>query len=155
MQQRHTYLYFGASVIWRASAGKWPDYIGKTWGSLGDKYQEELRRFLLGETCFPSNIYLGVYVDRDKDILPKVAFPAHQKYPGHHIHFFYIPGIKFVFTIGSVTGAIGRMFEKEKTRVLFVEYFFKKSKDFQALAGATKILTPKGRLAKDVKSRFG
>ncbi|MCY3665835.1 MAG: hypothetical protein OXH81_09275 [Gemmatimonadetes bacterium] len=60
------YLYFGASIIWRASAGKWPDYIGKMRGSLGDRYQEELRRFLLGETGFPSKIYLLVGINNDE-----------------------------------------------------------------------------------------
>ena len=75
------YLYFGASVIWRSSAGKWPDLIGKRRGSLGNKYQEELRRFLLGETGFPSKIYLLVSVDGDGDeeIIPFVSFPEHGK----------------------------------------------------------------------------
>ena len=150
------YLYFGASVIWRASAGKWPDSIGKTRGSLGGKYQEELRRFLLGETGSPSKIYLVVYVDGDEDTIPIMAFPTHKKYPGHHSHVFYIPGIKFSFIVGSVIGAIGRAFKQEKTQVLFVEYSFRKSRDYQTLADNTKTaVTPRGRLAKDVKSRVG
>ena len=80
------YLYFGASVIWRSSAGKWPDLIGKTRGSLGEKYQEELRRFLLGETCFPSKICLLVSVDGDgaEDIRPILTSPTHEKSLGHH-----------------------------------------------------------------------
>ena len=150
------YLYFGASVIWRASAGKWPDSIGMTRGALGVKYQEELRRFLLGETDFPSKIYLVVFVDGDEDIIPIMAFPTHTKYSGHYGHVFYIPGVKFSFIVGSVTGGIGRAFKQERTEILFAEYSFRKSKDFQALAAnATTVVTPRGRLAKDVKSRVG
>ena len=137
------YLYFGASVIWRSSAGKWPDLIGKRRGSLGEKYQEELRRFLLGETGFPSKIYLLVYVDGDEDIIPLVSFPEHGKSSGRHCHDFYIPGIRFSFFFGSV-----REFKELKTQVLFVECSFRKSKHFRTLASDIKTKTkPKGRLA--------
>ena len=141
------YLYFGASVIWRSSAGKWPDLIGKTRGSLGEKYQEELRRFLLGETGFPSKIYLLVSVDGDGDeeISPFVSFPVHGKSLGYHCHDFYIPGIRFSFFFGSI-----REFKEQKTQVLFVEYSFSKSKHFRTLAFDIAKTKPRGRLADEV-----
>ena len=145
------YLYFGASVIWRASAGKWPDSIGRTRGALGEKYQEELRRFLLGEIDFPSKIYLAVFVDGDEDIIPILTFPTHKRYSGHYGHVFYIPGVKFSFIVGSVTGGIGRAFKQERTEILFAECSFRRSKDYQALAANSRTaVTPRGRLAKDV-----
>ena len=148
------YLHFGASVIWRASAGKWPESIGRARGALGRKYQEELRRYLLGETGFPSKIYLGVFVDGDEDIMPIMAFPTHTRYSGHYGHDFYIPGVKFRFTVGSVTGGIGREFKQAGTPILFADYSFRKSGDFQLLAANTRTgVTPRGRLAKDVASR--
>lgn len=147
------YLYFGASIIWRASAGKWPDSIGRTRGALGEKYQEELRRYLLDETGFPSNIHLGVFVDGDEDIIPLMAFPTHTRYSGHHGHVFYIPGVKFSFIVGSVTGGIGRAFKQAGTPILFAEYSFRKSRDFQMLVSNTRTgVTPRGRLAKDVEA---
>lgn len=148
------YLYFGASIIWRASAGKWPNFAGKIRGSLGVKYQEQLRKFLLGETGFPSNIYLLVYVDEDKNPLPILSFPAAKKFSGYHSHVFYIPGIKFSFFVGSVTGEIGKVFQKEKTQVFFIGYYFRESVDFQQLAEFTKTdVEPRGRLARDFQSR--
>ena len=138
------YLYFGASVIWRSSAGKWPDSIGKRRGSLGETYQEELRRFLLGETGFPSKIYLLVSVDGDgdEDILPVMILPAHGKSLGHHYHDFCIPGIRFLFFFGSV-----RAFKELKTQVLFVERSFSKSKYLQTLVFDLTETKPRGRLA--------
>ena len=138
------YLYFGASIIWRSSAGKWSEKIGKTQGSLGEKYQEELRRFLLGETGFPSKIYLLVSVDGDgdEDINPIVTFPTHEKSLGRHYHDFDIPGIRFSFFFGSVRG-----FKEHKTQVLFVEYSFSKSKHFRTLAFDIAKTKPRGRLA--------
>ena len=124
------YLYFGASVIWRASAGKWCDDVGLTRGFLGG-YQEELRRFLLEKTGFPSKINLLVYVDSDgdEDIMPFVTSPEHVRSSGRHYNNFYIPGIWFKFFFGSV-----RAFKEQKTQVLFVEYSFRKSKHFRTLA---------------------
>ena len=72
-----------------------------------------------------------------------MSFPKHLKYSGRHYHDFYIPGIRFSFFFGSI-----RVFEQEKTQVLFAEYSFSKSERFHALAFdfLTKI-KPRGRLA--------
>ena len=51
------YLYFGASIIWRASAGKWPSHVGRMRRGLG-KYEDKIRRYLLGETDFPKKVFL-------------------------------------------------------------------------------------------------
>lgn len=147
------YLYFGASVIWRASAGRWPALIGNTYGSLAAKYQEELRQYLLGETPFPMKIYLAVYVDSDPDIVPVMTFPSYTKHQGHHSHVFYIPGVKFLFLIGSQTGDIGDHFIQQNTSIMFVEYLFKNTADFRLIHGKTvNELQPKGRLAKTAQA---
>ena len=137
------YLYFGASVIWRSSAGKWSDLIGPRRGSLGRKYQEEFRRFLLGEIGFPSKIYLKVSVDGDENITPFVTFPEHGKSLGYHCHDFYIPGIRFSFFFNFV-----KELKEQKTQVLFVEYSFRKSKHVRTMALDISTKTkPRGRLA--------
>lgn len=93
------YLYFAASVFWRASA--WPNDKHSCQNSLGSKYQELFRRYLLGEIGFPENAYLAVYIDNSPEIIPLVSFPTVSNKNGYHHHIFYIPGIKFSLLVGS------------------------------------------------------
>ena len=53
---REKLAYFGLSVFWRASVATWKDASGisEIRINLGEKYNEEIRRYLLGETGFPS-----------------------------------------------------------------------------------------------------
>lgn len=147
------YLYFGASIIWRASAGNWPDGLDAYKNALGDRYQEQIRLYLLGEADFPSKIYLAVCADRDDDIIPLVSFPTFSKKRGYHNHRFYIPGVRFNFIIGSMTGGVEKIYKAHKTNILFVEYSFKITDDFKLFHKKTKCeLKPTGRLARKVKS---
>ena len=59
------YLYYAASMVWRSSA--WPKTESSDKYSLGKKYQELFRRYLLGVDNFPSNVYVAVYIDTDED----------------------------------------------------------------------------------------
>ena len=78
------YVYFASSIIWRASAGDWGDEYGIYKGSLGLKYQEQIRCYLLCESEFPKNIYIVIYVDNGKEILPIISFPTVSKKIGYH-----------------------------------------------------------------------
>ena len=49
------YLYFAASIFWRASALPWCEYRGQEQFSLGTRYDEEFRVYLLGQAGFPRN----------------------------------------------------------------------------------------------------
>ncbi len=60
------YLYFGASIIWRASAGRWPRDVGSLYGCLGS-YEDKFRRYLLGEVDFPENVFLTISVNNDEE----------------------------------------------------------------------------------------
>ncbi|MBJ6749558.1 hypothetical protein [Geomonas anaerohicana] len=143
------YLYFAVSIIWRASAGDWADGLELYHGALGEKYQERIRRYLLGETDCPKNIYLAVYVDNDNDLLPLMSFPVVNNKSGYHHHIFYIPGVKFSLVIGSKADGVKELFEQSQTNIYFIEYSFRKHPDFKLFQRETKYgLTPKGRLAK-------
>lgn len=59
--------YFALSVFWRASVHTWEQESGeKTRIDLGKKYNEEIRRYLLGETPIPKNANLLVAVCSDE-----------------------------------------------------------------------------------------
>ena len=147
------YLYFAASIIWRASAGDWGDDLNLYHGSLGEKYQEQIRCYLLGESGFPKNVYLAVYIDSDDDILPLMSFPVVSKKIGYHHHIFYIPGIKFSFVIGGKADEVQKLYAESKTNIFFVEYSFRNHDDYKLFHRETKCgVTPKGRLTKGLSN---
>lgn len=96
------YLYFAASVFWRASAHSWKmgnDLVGQI--SLGAKYQEQFRLYLLGQTAFPQNarIVLHVSSEAQPDLMTTV-FPCTTRVDGVRRHKFYIPGLLFILFLG-------------------------------------------------------
>ncbi|MDV7105503.1 hypothetical protein R3X26_13915 [Vibrio sp. TH_r3] len=142
------YLYFAASIIWRASA--WPMAKNSNQKSLGPRYQEEFRSYLLGERGFPSNAYLAVYVDIDEDIIPKVSFPTSSKKLGYHHHIFYIPGVKFSLIVGGNVGEVRKLSSAQATKAFFISYSFKKHPDYQFMVRELlQEYKPKGRLARE------
>jgi hypothetical protein len=97
------YLYFAASVFWRASAHTWEiggAQVGKI--SLGDKYQEQFRLYLLGQSTFPQNARVYVHVASDRQIPLTVAtVPTTVRIGDAHRHKFPIPGVIFTLFLGS------------------------------------------------------
>lgn len=145
------YRYFGTSVIWRASAGRWPNYAGRLRGCLGG-YEEKIRKYLIGETDFPEKVFLLVVVNNDEgeksmSFNSIMCFPFYEKLEGHHKHLFYIPGVLFVFIIGRKSGEKEEVFRKANTSILFLEESFKEI-GFPR-SWPRKMLRPKGRLAKE------
>ena len=60
--------YFALSIFWRASIHTWNQESGeKTRIDLGKRYDEEIRRYLLGETVIPRNAKLLVAVCTDQE----------------------------------------------------------------------------------------
>lgn len=63
---RHKIAYFAISVFWRASVHTWEQENGdKVHIDLGRKYNEEVRRYLMGETPVPANASLQLVVCSD------------------------------------------------------------------------------------------
>jgi len=94
-------VYFGASVIWRASLRSWqlqkqvyqPIEICPT-------YKEELRLYLLGRP-FPQNAVATVYVSTLDAPLLLAGFPDSLAEDSIQVHRFYIPGIWFLLLLGE------------------------------------------------------
>jgi hypothetical protein len=63
---REKIAYFALSVLWRASVHTWKQESGKTVKiEIGTKYNEQIRRYLLGETPIPPNAFLTVVACTD------------------------------------------------------------------------------------------
>lgn len=97
------YLYFAASVFWRASAHRWKmgnervDQI-----SLGSQYQEQFRLYLLGKAAFPQNARIAVHVSSEaQPDLMTTVFPCTTRVDGVRCHMFYIPGLLFILFLGQ------------------------------------------------------
>jgi hypothetical protein len=97
------YLYFAASIFWRAAARTWrldSDLLKRL--SLGSTYQEQLRLYLLGDAGFPKNgrIFMHVWSDEQIDFTFTLPYTP-CRVSGAWWHKFCIPGITFIFFLGG------------------------------------------------------
>jgi hypothetical protein len=94
--------YFALSVFWRASVHAWdgPE-SGHVRIELGSRYNEELRKYLNGETGLPALAYLKVSACSD-DVHRHVFFAPCPALKNHNNVFTFMAcGIDFVFGIGK------------------------------------------------------
>ncbi len=94
-------LYFGASVFWRASVARWKDRDRNLRPISLGRYEEEFRRYLLGEVQFPAKAALILHIS--KEVVPEmtVAFPCTNRDSGFFRHKFYVPGLLFIMYVGN------------------------------------------------------
>jgi hypothetical protein len=97
-------IYFAASVFWRASAHQW--HFGRhavKQSSLGAKYEEEFRQFLLGTGAFPmrATLWVSVLESPRSTIAGATLFPWAERKDGYHLHKLVIPGMGFDLFVGS------------------------------------------------------
>lgn len=94
------YLYFGASVFWRAAARPWT-FDGQNLARLSlGAYEEELRQYLLQQAPFPGNGRLFLHVWSDQRIDFTTIPPSSYRVEGARRHKFCIPGITFILFLG-------------------------------------------------------
>jgi hypothetical protein len=99
--------YFVLSVLWRGSIHNW------RWGKdelhtdrLGTKYEDEFRRYLLGESDFPQNVAIHVFVLEDSKMWDGFTIPFRQKLKdGLWRYTFVFLGISFRCLLGNVMDA--------------------------------------------------
>jgi hypothetical protein len=96
------YLYFAASVFWRAAARQWR-HDGRPIEriALGLRYQEAFRKYLLGEGSFPSNARVFVHVWRGAGPGATSVLPCTERVKGVLRHKFCIPGVLFILFLGN------------------------------------------------------
>jgi hypothetical protein len=101
---RKKLAYFAISVFWRASVATWKDASGvsEIHIDLGKTYNEEIRRYLLGQANIPKLAFLVVYVCSDASSATKSFAPAKNgKTKVGNLTGFLVRGIEFSFGIGK------------------------------------------------------
>jgi hypothetical protein len=95
--------YFVASVMWRGSCHAWKsgrDNIRTP--KLGPKYEEEIRRYLMEETDFPTNAVLWVSIVPTLEIWNSFSVPYGEKLGLFWRYKFQFLGIAFMFFVGKL-----------------------------------------------------
>ncbi|MBZ5553316.1 MAG: hypothetical protein LAO21_11395 [Acidobacteriia bacterium] len=95
--------YFVASVLWRGSAHAWKS--GKDLlltPSLGSRYEEELRLYLLGEVNFPSDAAVWVSIVPAEKFWTSVFIPYGGKLSNYWRYKFIFLGFSFMFFLGKL-----------------------------------------------------
>jgi len=96
--------YFASSVIWRAAVHDWKyGHHELERPFLGERYEEELRLFLLDKEPFPTNAVVWVSVSDlgQEELVRTIVFPYGGKSEGYHLYQFAIPGLRFHFFLGN------------------------------------------------------
>ena len=93
--------YFAASMFWRASVHRWRMAGTESRGIALGPYEEQLRKFLMGETQFPPDCVLWVSVP--ESITPFVGLsltPYGGRKDGYHRYKLLVLGVGFHFLVG-------------------------------------------------------
>src|SRR6266480_5799613 len=95
-------VYFGASVIWRATVRSWRIQKERYQQlPMEPKYQEELRLYLLEEAPFPANAVSAVFVSPSPVPPPSAGYPERLPEQLHINYRFYVPGLWFLLIQGE------------------------------------------------------
>jgi hypothetical protein len=94
-------VYFCASVVWRAAvANWWVSSIEYEQISLGDQYQEDVRRYLLGEADFPEHVVVVVVLSQLDQPVLTFNLPRTDRFDCCRSHRLHIPGMTFMVMVG-------------------------------------------------------
>jgi len=92
--------YFAASMFWRASAHRWQGTKGIALGL----YEEQFRRYLMGEAQFPSGCALLVYVPPNEPLLAGLVLsPYGGRREQYHLWKLPVLGVTFHLLVGTQT----------------------------------------------------
>jgi len=95
-------VYFGASVIWRATIRSWriqKEHYEQL--PIESKYGEELRCYLLGKATFPANATSLVYVSASRVPPLSAGYPERLQEESHVNYRFFVAGLWFLLVFGE------------------------------------------------------
>jgi hypothetical protein len=96
--EREKIAYFAISVVWRASIHTWAQVDGESVKiDLGPKYNEQIRKYLMGETHVPKSVSLQVIAC--SDLVNRISFfpPAENQKTHDRTFIFLARGVLFFF----------------------------------------------------------
>jgi hypothetical protein len=149
------YVYFAASIFWRASAHVWK-ISGQQVGSicLGERYQEEFRLYLTGEAEFPANARIFLHVSSEETPDQATVAPCTFRIEKVHRHKFYIPGLLFILFLGSdVSKRFDNLALNGSRKKIMWQCPFRRDSLFEGFHTLIKGSTPLGKLRRWKPSR--
>lgn len=139
-------FYFAVSIFWRAHVWDWGGQKNSYGGALGEKYETEVRRFLLGDGAL-KEARIFVHLNTNSTYRSMIRLPSYLRKNGVTHHSFSMLGIDFWLYVG---GSVGKELKSlSQNNMLFASSDFAKTNSLDKLAGMlqTNILI-KGKLAK-------
>jgi len=99
---RSQLAYFAISIFWRASVHTWVQEDGEQIRlDLGDRYNEEIRKYLMGESPVPTNAYLQLTVCSDFLNQRSFFFPQENEKLHNRAVGFVARGLTFFFRVSN------------------------------------------------------
>lgn len=99
--------YFATSVVWRAAIYNWRFGLRAERVFLGP-YQDQIRRYLLGQDQFPRQAAMWVWVSSYDKPSRAISFPQSLRVWDCYSHGFDVPGVRFTMFVGKVLPEVVR-----------------------------------------------
>jgi hypothetical protein len=93
-------VYFSMSVFWRASVKRW-NHVGCGVGIQLGKYEEPLRKWLVGDGPFPKNMAIIICIPPTAQAVAMSYGPTAMKNSQFHVFRLYVPGVEFTLVVGN------------------------------------------------------
>ncbi|MBA3441435.1 MAG: hypothetical protein H0T92_16370, partial [Pyrinomonadaceae bacterium] len=91
-----------ASIFWKSSVHRWQSGKHKPLPTLGRKYEEQFRQFLLGNEDFPEKATLWLSVITDNQLWNYFTFPYGCKINGYWRKRFQFFGLEIALFLGNL-----------------------------------------------------
>lgn len=149
-------MYFAISLLWRGSVTLWPKPFDANYRTLGDKYEEKFRNYLLGRDTVPNQFRLDICVDFDEPSDIGIIGPMFSRERIYnfrfHLHSFFIPGLRFNIWLGNDVEKINNLnFQNSFSKVKLLKWSFTGSKFYKAARIEASKNKAVGKLASEVK----
>lgn len=144
-RERDGLFYFAMSIFWRANVWSRNGQADAYRNALGEKYENQIRKFLLGFGSLDS-AHLFIHLNTNSKFSSLIRLPTFHRKDGVTHHSFSILGIDFwLYLGGSVSKEIRHI---SHDRILFASSDFAKTNSLDKLAHMLKTeIIRKGKLA--------
>jgi hypothetical protein len=115
-----SYRYFVASILWRASVGKWRGITSPAWQGLLGSYEEEFRLYLAAPPGTSLRWPLLVAVMSDDDPVRFFSGPVQGPLASCNGYNFYVSGMHFFMFVGdSLDPSVSALFTHAASDTIF------------------------------------
>jgi hypothetical protein len=90
--------YFAVSIFWRAAVKDWAKGLERI--DLGT-YESHIRKWLLGETGYPKNVFLSVCLAEEAEDICHILPPFRLAARPFHTFYMFLPGMEFMLFVGK------------------------------------------------------